>query len=198
MSHTKYFNFGKGSKFVPPTKQTEVKPDETLAVIRGAALAISKARTMDDTILLKAVLDAAQVKARKQGLHDLEKEVIDYKFLLQDKTGEIIEDLKQSGQLSVGRPEKSTPGVQLNSLGISRNESSKAQKFHKLPAEKKTSIIETEKAKVGKKRQRRKIIEASLVGKITGKPLAEDHLHVFIYCDCGEKQVTEYKKASEL
>lgn len=175
---------GPGHKYVPPVKATP--KDDALDILGRIPKMIAECKNLDQTAVLKGLLDVAKRQARNKGLEDAEKEIIDYRYLLLEKDGQMLEAASKAGELA-GRGQKGNlPNlVHLKDVGISPNEASKARKYAKLPAEEKEAVKNVEKAKVGRKR--RKIIDGNRLGKITGKPLAGDHYHDFVYCDCGEK-----------
>lgn len=175
------------------------EPD-SLAVIDRAAGLIVQARSLDETRMLKTLFDFAQRQARQKKLEGMEKNIIEYKFMLLDKTGELISDMKEKGELASGKD--NLPRVEnidsskktLADLKISKDESSEAQKFHKLPDEEKKQVVEKAKAKVGVKVKRPRVIPSPQPPVFTtgaGKPVELDHKHLWNFCGCGAQRGVE-------
>ena len=133
---------------------TQEQPETALANIERAALLIAGAKTLDEAFVLRGVLKEAEIKARNQGLVDVEQMAIEYRFWVRDKIGELLERMKETGERAergdINRYTKeSISKKSLKDLGVTANESSRAQKYHKLPPEKKEEIIEKAKMKAG-------------------------------------------------
>lgn len=136
---------------------TQEQPETALANIERAALLIAGAKTLDEAFILRGVLKEAEIKARKQGLVDVEQKAIEYRFWVVDKVGEILERMAETGErrsFEEGRPSEkrnndATLSKTLKDLGVTRSDSSRALKYHKLPPEKKEEIIEKAKMKAG-------------------------------------------------
>lgn len=130
----------------------QVQESSALANIERAALLIKEAKTLDETFVLKALFREAEIKARRQGLTDVEQKAIEYKFWVQDKIGELLDTMKQSGErVSKGYDvshKKETLGKTLQELGLTKQESYLARTFHNLPVERKEEIIDKAKKRV--------------------------------------------------
>lgn len=135
------------------TQTVEIPKSEALAKIEKAAILIKEAKTLDETFVLKALFREAEIKARRQGLTEVEQKAIEYKYWVQDKIGEILERMKESGQRATSGgqfkdSQKNDSLKTLKDLGLTSQESYLAQKFHNLPEEKKAEVIEKAKKKV--------------------------------------------------
>ncbi|MHB1909739.1 MAG: DNA methyltransferase [Nitrososphaerales archaeon] len=137
--------------------------EDSLANIEKASLLISQARNTDEALFLKSMFQAAEIQARKKGLTDIESKAVEYKLWTEDKLGALLIQMKESGERAKAgeltshsnfRSTMSNAPKTLADLGISKNEASRYQKFHKLPEDKKLEIIEHAKEKVENARAR--------------------------------------------
>lgn len=131
--------------------------DASLVKIERAAELIQSAKVLDEAFALRALFRETEIRARQRGLQDVEQKAIEYKFWVEDKIGEILEKMERTGERSRGvfsetenprSTKKSTPSKTLKQLGISKNESSRYQQFHRLPEQAKKEAIEKAKRKV--------------------------------------------------
>lgn len=139
---------------------------DPIAAINKAAAMISQAKTLDETFVLKALFKEAELRARKRGLEETQKKAIEYQYWIKDRMGEILEQMKETGERVSGKerllegrlPRTIQKGMTeddnhhpktLKELGLSRKESSQIQQFHNLPLEKKKEIIDTAKRAIG-------------------------------------------------
>jgi hypothetical protein len=130
---------------------------ESLTKLGAAAKQIAEAKTLDEAFVLRALFKEAQIRARQKGLIEVEERAVEYKFFVEDKIAELLEQMKETGERAEpGNKERSNPKVTtsaiktLKDLGISKNESSRLQKFHNLPKEEKEQILEKAKKRVRK------------------------------------------------
>jgi 16S rRNA G966 N2-methylase RsmD len=146
-------------------ESTNKSSHNALANIEKAGLLIASAKTLDETFVLKALFKEAEIRARKKGLVDVEQKAVEYRFWVNDKIGELLENMKETGELSSGNPSKFNVARKgriksLKELGISEHESSRLQKYHKLSQKDKDAIIESAKKRI--ERVKSKTIDETL------------------------------------
>ncbi|HXQ92976.1 MAG TPA: hypothetical protein VN739_08210, partial [Nitrososphaerales archaeon] len=127
------------------------EPEAALANIERAALLISNAKSLDEAFALKSLIKETEIRARKKGLVDVEHKAIEYRYWIDDKIGEILESMKETGERKgpvAGYNTRKSTVKTLKDLGVTNNESSRLQKFHRLSAEEKQQIIEKAKENV--------------------------------------------------
>ncbi|MFH0938263.1 MAG: DNA methyltransferase [Planctomycetota bacterium] len=124
----------------------------TLTKLTEATRMLAEIKTVSDARQVANLAEAARQYARKAGLGlEAQNNAAEIKIKAQWKEGQILAQMKKSGELREGKTPKlsqdGTVTVTLDELGITRNESSRTQQMGELPEAKLETTIAEELGK---------------------------------------------------
>lgn len=113
---------------------------DMLANLDKASELIEKAKSLDEAFVFKAIINAALIDDIRRGFSDRTKQLVEYKYKVESRIGEILVLMKENGKRAPQGGRHSNLAT-LQGMKISESMSSRCQKFYRLPEEEKNQII---------------------------------------------------------